>query len=134
MLYQKTRCPLRSSQTMLIVHGNWSRYVWWSHRVRTPIRALTPSLSTPLSPDNCRQIHMRLSPGKPTRKAVATMGSNDLVIGEDHIFGPSCQRYNWQTGRCGSMAFGSSPRSGKAQISNPGCLAEVSTCGKDFRR
>ena len=35
-----------------------------------------------------------LSPGKPTRRAVATMGSNDLVVGEDHMLGPSCQRYN----------------------------------------
>ena len=26
-----------------------------------------------------------LSPGKPTRRAVATMGSNDLVVGEDHM-------------------------------------------------
>ena len=47
------------------------------------------------------------------------MGSNDLVVGEDHMLGPSCQRYNWQTGRCGSMAFGSSPRRGKTLISNP---------------
>ena len=50
------------------------------------------------------------------------------------MLGPSCQRYNWHTGRCGSIAFGSSPRRGKALISNPRCLAEVSTCGKDFRR
>ena len=62
------------------------------------------------------------------------MGSNDLVVGADHMLGPSCQRYNWQTGRCGSIAFGSSPRRGKTLISNPRCLAEVSTCGKDFRR
>ena len=75
-----------------------------------------------------------LSPGKPTRRAVTTMGSNDLVVGEDHMLGPSCQRYNWQTGRCGSIAFGSSPRRGKTLISNPRCLADVSTCGKDFRR
>ena len=33
-----------------------------------------------------------LSPGKPTQRAVATMGSNDLFIGEDHMFGPSCKR------------------------------------------
>ena len=66
------------------------------------------------------------SPGKPTRRAVATMGPNDLVVGEDHMLGPSF--------RCGSMAFGSSPRSGKTLISNPRCLAEVSTLGKDFRR
>ena len=51
-----------------------------------------------------------LSPGKPTRRAVTTMGFNDLVVGEDHMLGPSCQRYNWKTGRCGSIAFGSSPR------------------------
>ena len=75
-----------------------------------------------------------LSPGKPTRRAVTTIGSNDLVVGEVHMLGPSCQRYNWQTGRCGSMAFGSSPRRGKTLISKPRCLAVVSTCGKDFRR
>ena len=73
-------------------------------------------------------------PGKPTRRAVTTMGSNDLVVGEVHMLGPSCQRYNWHTGRCGSIAFGSSPRRGKTLISNPRCLAEVSTSGKDFRR
>ena len=75
-----------------------------------------------------------LSPGKPTRRAVTTMGSNDLVVGEDHMLGPSFQRDSWQTGRCGSIAIGSSPRRGKTLISNPCCLAEVSTCGKDFRR
>ena len=58
------------------------------------------------------------------------MGSNDLVVGEVHMLGPSCQRYNWHTGRCGSIAFGNSPRRGKTLISNPCCLAEVSTCGK----
>ena len=42
---------------------------------------------------------LRLSPGKSTRKALTMMGSNDLVIDEDHIVGPSCQRYNWQAGR-----------------------------------
>ena len=75
-----------------------------------------------------------LSPGKPTRRAVTTIGSNDLVVGEVHMLGPSCQRYNWHTGRCDSIAFGSSPRRGKTLISNPRCLAEVSTRGKDFRR
>ena len=50
------------------------------------------------------------------------MGSNDLVVGEDHMLGPSCQRYNWQMGMCGSMAFGSSPRRGKTLISNPAVL------------
>ena len=65
-----------------------------------------------------------LSPGKPTRRTVTTMGSNDLVVGEDHMFEQSCQRYNWQTGRCGSIAFGSSPRRGKTLISNPRCLAK----------
>ena len=63
-----------------------------------------------------------LSPGKPTRRAVSTMGSNDLVVGEVHMLGPSCQRYNWHTGRCGSIAFGSSPRRGKTLISNPAVL------------
>ena len=28
-----------------------------------------------------------LSPGKPTRRAVTTMGSNDLVVGEVHMLG-----------------------------------------------
>ena len=74
------------------------------------------------------------SPGKPTRRAVTTMGCNDLVVGEDHMLGPSCQRYDWKTGRCDSIAFGSSPVREKTLISNPRCLAEVSTCGKDFRR
>ena len=61
------------------------------------------------------------------------MESNDLAVGEDHILGQSCQRYNWQTGRCGSIAFGSYIGEGKL-ILNIRCLAEVSTCGKDFRR
>ena len=74
-----------------------------------------------------------LSPGKPTRRAVTTMGSNDLVVGEVHMLGQNCQRYNWHTGRCGSIAFGSSHRRGKTLISNPRCLAEVSSRGKDFR-
>ena len=52
------------------------------------------------------------------------MGSNDLVVGQDHMMGPSCQRYNWQTGRCDSIGFGSSPRRGKTLISNPRCLVE----------
>ena len=52
----------------------------------------------------------RLSPGKSTRKTVTTMASNDLVVGEDHMLGLSCQRYNWQTGRRGSIALGTSPR------------------------
>ena len=84
------------------------------------LTALTPPMSTPLTPDNCRQIHMwrdrGFPPGKPTRRAVATMRSNDLVVGEDHMLGQSCQRYNWQTGRCGSIAFGSSPRRGKTDL------------------
>ena len=75
-----------------------------------------------------------LSPGKPSQRAVTTMGSNDLFVGEVHMLGPSYQRYNWHTGRCGSIAFGSSPRRGKTLISNRHCLAEVSTRGKDFRR
>ena len=74
------------------------------------------------------------SPEKSTRRVVTKMECNDLVVGEDHMLGPSCQRYNWQTGGCGSFAFGSSPRRRKTLISNPRYLAEVSTCGKDFRR
>ena len=62
------------------------------------------------------------------------MRSNELVVGEDHMLGPSCLRYDWQTGSCGLIAFGSSPMRGKTLISNPRCLAELSTRGKDFRR
>ena len=50
------------------------------------------------------------------------MGSNDLVVGEDHMLGPSCQQNNRQTGRCGSIAFGSSPKREKTLISNPAVL------------
>ena len=53
---------------------------------------------------------------------VTTMGSSDLVVGDNHMFGPSCQRYYWQTSRCGSIAFGNSPRRGKTLISNPTVL------------
>ena len=35
-----------------------------------------------------------LSPGKPTRRAVTTMGSNDLVVGDDQMLEPSFQRYS----------------------------------------
>ena len=59
-----------------------------------------------------------LSHGRPTRRAVTTMGYNNLVVGEDHMLGPSCQRNMWQTDRCGSIAFGSSPRRWKTLISN----------------
>ena len=41
----------------------------------------------------------RHSTGKPTRRAVTTMGSNDLVEGEDHLVGPICYRHNTHTGR-----------------------------------
>ena len=50
------------------------------------------------------------------------MGSNNLIVGEDHMLGPSCQRYNWKTGRCDSMAFGSSPSRGKTLISKSAVL------------
>ena len=50
------------------------------------------------------------------------MGSNELVVGEDHMLGPSCQRYNWQTGRCDSMALRSLPRRGKTLILNSSVL------------
>ena len=63
-----------------------------------------------------------LSLGKSSRKAVTTMGSNDLVVDEDHMLGPICQRYTWQKGRCDPMAFGSSPRRGKTLNSNPAVL------------
>ena len=41
----------------------------------------------------------RRSPEKPYRRAVTTLWSNDLVVGEDHLLGTSCQQYNRQTGR-----------------------------------
>ena len=37
--------------------------------------------------------------GFPMGWAVTTMGSIDLVVGEDHMLRPSCQRYKRQTGR-----------------------------------
>ena len=49
---------------------------------------------------SCGQcVYVWLTYGKPTQRAVTTMGSNDLVVGEVHMLGPSCQRYNWLTGR-----------------------------------
>ena len=39
---------------------------------------------------------LRLSHGKPTRRAANTMESSDLVVGEDHLLEPNFQRYNWQ--------------------------------------
>ena len=61
-----------------------------------------------------------LSPGKPTRRAATTIGSNNMVVGEDHMLGPSCQRYDWK--KCGSIAFGSSSRRGKTPILTPAVL------------
>ena len=75
-----------------------------------------------------------LSTWRPTQRTVSTMGSIDLVVGEDHFVGQSYQRYNWQTGRRVSIAFGSSPRRGETMISNHHCLAEVPLCGNDIRR
>ena len=60
--------------------------------------------------------------------------ANKCIVLHSGVLGQSCQRYNWQMGRCGSIAFGSSPRRGKTLISNLRCLAEISTCGKDFSR
>ena len=38
---------------------------------------------------------------KPTRRAVSTMGSNDLVVGKDHMLGPGRRRMptNWVSSR-----------------------------------
>ena len=41
----------------------------------------------------------RLSSENPSQRAVITMVSIDLVVGNDHLLGSSCQRYDWQTGR-----------------------------------
>ena len=54
-------------------------------------------------------VSLRISTMKSSTRAVTAMGSSDLVNGEVHILGPSCQRYDFQMGRCGSIAFGSSP-------------------------
>ena len=61
-------------------------------------------------------VGLRLSLRKPTQREVTTMRSSDLVVVEDHMAGPGYQRYNWQTDRRGSTAFGSSPRRGKTLI------------------
>ena len=42
---------------------------------------------------------LRLSLRKSTRMMVTTMESNDLVLSEGRLLGPSCQRCYWQTGR-----------------------------------
>ena len=44
-------------------------------------------------------VGLMLSNWKPTRRALTTMGSNDLAVAEDHLLLPSCQRYNWQMSR-----------------------------------
>ena len=62
-----------------------------------------------------------LSPGNPTRRVVNTMGSNDLVVGEDHMLGPSCQRYNWQAAGVARMPLEAHLGEGKL-ISNPAVL------------
>ena len=36
----------------------------------------------------------RLSPGKPSQRAVTTTENNDLDVGEDHLLEPICQRYD----------------------------------------
>ena len=72
-------------------------------------------------------------PWEAHRKAVATIGSKDLVVGEDDLLEPICQQYDWQIGRCGSIAFGSSPRRGKTLSSDPHCLEDASPCRYDFR-
>ena len=69
-------------------------------------------------------------PAKTTQRTVTTMGSNDMVVGEDHLLGSSCQRYYLQTGRWGSIAFGNSPRTGKTLISKPAVLRKYPLVGK----
>ena len=64
----------------------------------------------------------RLSIGKYTLMAVTTMESNDLAAEEEKMNGSNCLRCNRQTGRCGSIAFGSSTRRGKTLTSNPAVL------------
>ena len=106
----------------------WENYPWEN----LPLEKSSPQMIEWLYVWLCGR--SETSPGKPTWRAVTTDGFNDLVIGEDHIFGMSCQRYSWQTSRWDSIAFGSSPRRGKTLISNPSCLADVSPCEKRFRR
>ena len=59
---------------------------------------LTPACGTGKLQANPHVAGPRLSHGKPTKREVTTMGSDDLAVGEDHLLGPSCQQYNWQTG------------------------------------
>ena len=60
----------------------------------------------------------RFSLAKPTQWMVAMMRSNHMVVGEEHLLEPSCQRYGWKTGRCGLIDFGSGPRKVKIPFSN----------------
>ena len=59
---------------------------------------LVAQLSMPLAPDNSTNGRSKTFQWKPTRRAVTTMGSNNLVVGENHLSGLNCQLYNWQTG------------------------------------
>ena len=136
---------LRSVVQVLSMTNNTNSFLLFNkQRIKVSVISITPNFRPDASvvcasgsgqlQANPHVVGPWLFPGKPTRRVVTIMGSNDLVVGEDHMLGPSFQRYNWQTGRCGSISFGSSPRRWKTLISNPRCLAELSTCGNDFRR
>ena len=103
-----TLCLSRSTNTMpTTLHLSPSTYTM---PIKLKLHYAYHSLPTPCHSHSTYTM-------KPTRRAVTTMGSNDLVVGEVHMLGPSCQRYNWHTGRCSSIAFGSSHRRGKTLIS-----------------
>ena len=62
-----------------------------------PNASVVQALGTEQLQANPPVVGPRLSPGKSTQRAITTMRHNDLVVGEDHMLGPSCRRYNWQT-------------------------------------
>ena len=76
----------------------------------------------------------KLTSGNPTRRMIATIGSNDLVIDEDHLLGQSCQRCNWQVGSRGSIVFGNSLSGGKNSDFKSPMSCESIPSKKDFRR
>ena len=71
--------------------------VMLSHQQNVHKTALFTSLHVMLCPDasvvhasGSGQLQANPHVAGPWLSPVATMGSNDLVVGEDHVFGPSC--------------------------------------------
>ena len=66
---------------------------------RCPGASVVHASGTGQLPANPPVASLRFNCGRPTKMAVTTMGSSDLVVGEDHLLGPNCLCYSWQTDR-----------------------------------